>query len=101
MISIYYFAAKTIRTMPKLSDLLQLIRSWRIDEEDPIPISPSTPIITVLPSVEEPGKTKNENALEKTQNEEEIKHKNNTMASICYRVGTPTNDPVECVDTTS
>nr|XP_008191477.1 PREDICTED: transient receptor potential cation channel subfamily A member 1 isoform X2 [Tribolium castaneum] len=43
--------------MPNLMHLLQTARSWRIDTEDPQRLSPSTPIITVLPSVEVPEKT--------------------------------------------
>lgn len=44
--------------MPKLLHLLQTMRSWRIDgaEETSSNLSPSTPIITILPSVEEPEK---------------------------------------------
>lgn len=46
--------------MPKLLHLLQTMRSWRIDapEETHSTLSPSTPIITILPSVEEPEKSK-------------------------------------------
>lgn len=38
------------------------MRSWRIDtpEDTTINLSPSTPIITILPSVEEPEKQKSE-----------------------------------------
>jgi hypothetical protein len=43
--------------MPNLMHLLQMARSWRIDAEEPATrIGSSTPIITVLPSVEVPEK---------------------------------------------
>ncbi|XP_063910671.1 transient receptor potential cation channel subfamily A member 1 isoform X3 [Zophobas morio] len=43
--------------MPNLMHLLQMARTWRIDTEEPASrISSSTPIITVLPSVEVPEK---------------------------------------------
>lgn len=62
--------------MPKLLHLLQTMRSWRIDnpEESPSTLSPSTPIITILPSVEEPEKQKCEKKEEvagKSQTKEE------------------------------
>lgn len=73
--------------MPKLLHLLQTMRSWRIDtpEEMPSTLSPSTPIITILPSVEEPEKQKHEKKEEiagKSQAKEE-EAENGPLVSDC------------------
>lgn len=48
-------------TMPNFLHFLQLVRQWRIDTDDNITtVNPSTPIINVLPSVEEPKKQNEE-----------------------------------------
>lgn len=67
--------------MPKLLHLLQTMRSWRIDTSEDMTsnLSPSTPIITILPSVEVPekqnDKEKEEAKATKSQiKEEEIDH---------------------------
>lgn len=48
--------------MPNLMQILQFVRQWRIDTDDNFPtvVNPSTPIINVLPSVEEPKKQNEE-----------------------------------------
>lgn len=61
--------------MPKLLHLLETMRAWRIDtpEESSSNLSPSTPIITILPSVEEPEKQKvekREDVAQSTKNDE-------------------------------
>lgn len=61
--------------MPKLLHLLQTMRSWRIDtpEETSTNLSPSTPIITILPSVEEPEKPRGESKKEEEASKSQVK----------------------------
>lgn len=56
---------KEAYVMPNLLYFLQWMRQWRIDADEhlPVTVNPSTPIINVLPCVDEPKK-KNDEKLE-------------------------------------
>lgn len=59
LIYIYYFfrvLSKMGDKMPGFLHFLQTLSNWRLDSEDDFVHPPSTPIITVIPAVDEPIK---------------------------------------------